>query len=164
MIGPARAEDMPAITDIYAPLVETSVITFEIDPPDAAEMTRRWHALVDAGYDFLVAHDDDGIVQGYAYSGPFRSRAAYRYSVENSVYIHPKAQRKGRGVALMDTLITASQARGFAQMIAVVTDTPDTAYSLAFHDKLGFERAGTLHKAGFKFRQWLDVTFLQRPL
>lgn len=164
MIRPARAEDMPAIAAIYAPLVESSMITFEVDPPGAAQMQQRWQTLVDDGYDYLVAQTDGGAVQGYAYSAPFRTRAAYRYCVENSVYVRSDAQRAGVGMALMQALIAASQARGFTQMIAVVTDASDTAHSLAFHEKLGFERVGTLRKAGFKKRRWLDVTLLQRPL
>lgn len=155
---------MAQIAAIYAPLVETSVITFELDVPDAADMTRRWRALVEGGYAYLVALDDGGSVSGYAYCGAFRTRAAYRHCVETSVYVHPKAQGSGVGKALMEALMSASKASGFTQMIAVVTDAPETQYSLAFHAALGFETVGTLTKAGRKFDRWLDVTLLQKPL
>lgn len=163
MIRPAGLADMAAIAAIYGPLVETSVITFETDPPSAEEMARRWQDLEAGGFPYLVA-ETGGHVHGYAYAGPFRTRAAYRYCVENSVYIAQGAQRGGLGAALMAALVDACQAKGFTQMLAIVTDAPDTAYSLAFHQAIGFEKVGKLSKAGFKFRRWLDVAVLQRPL
>src|SRR5215470_17346590 len=103
-IRPATPSDVPAITRIYAHAVRHGTASFEYDPPDEAEMTRRMRALIDAGYPYLVA-DIDGTAMGYAYAGPYRTRPAYRYTVENSIYIAPEAQRRGIGRALIERLI-----------------------------------------------------------
>ncbi|MEM7571015.1 MAG: N-acetyltransferase family protein [Pseudomonadota bacterium] len=155
---------MAAITELYAPLVENSVITFELEAPTADEMARRWQVLMQAGCDYLVAEGPEKQVLGYAYYGPFRSRAAYAHCVENSVYIAPKAQRTGLGRALMEALIERASVRGLKEMIAVITDAPDTAYSIAFHSALGFADAGRLRGVGHKFNRWLDVRLMQRRL
>src|SRR6476661_9550877 len=108
-IRPASVSDIPAITRIYAHAVRHGTASFEFDPPDEAEMTRRMRALLDAKYPYLVA-EIDGTVMGYAYAGPYRTRPAYRYTVENSVYIAPDAQRRGIGRVLLDRLIAESEA------------------------------------------------------
>lgn len=163
-IRPAGAGDMEAIAALYRPFVEASTITFEVDAPSAQEMTRRWQALIDGGYPYLVAVDVRGALLGYAYCGPFRTRAAYRFCSENSVYVAPDARRKGIGQALMEAITDRAQAAGLTQMLAVITDTQETAASVAFHEALGFYRVGTLEKAGFKFDRWLDVAILQKAL
>jgi phosphinothricin acetyltransferase len=160
----ANAGDMAAIAALYRPFVLTSTVTFELEAPDAAEMQRRWKALVDAGYPYYAALNDQEELLGFAYCGPFRSRPAYRYCCENSVYIAPQARRRGLAGALMEQIIADAQASGMTQMLAVITDTNETAASLAFHESLGFKRVGTLEKAGFKFERWLDVALLQRSL
>lgn len=160
----ANAGDMAAIADLYRPFVLTSTVTFELEAPDAAEMQRRWQSLVDAGYPYYAALNDQEELLGFAYCGPFRSRPAYRYCCENSVYIAPQARRRGLANALMEQILADAQASGMTQMLAVVTDTNETAASLAFHESLGFKRVGTLEKAGFKFDRWLDVALLQRSL
>ena len=116
-IRPATPADIPAITRIYAHAVRHGTASFEFEPPDEAEMTRRMRALLDAGYPYLAA-DGHGALLGYAYVGPYRTRPAYRYTVENSIYIAPEAHRRGIGAALLDRLITESETRGYRLMIA----------------------------------------------
>ena len=120
-IRPATPADIPAITRIYAHAVQHGTASFELEPPDEAEMTRRRKALLDGGFPYLVA-TSDGAVVGYAYAGPYRTRPAYRFSVEISVYVAVDAHRRGVGRALMDRLIAESEARGYRLMIAVIGD------------------------------------------
>src|SRR5436853_775941 len=124
-VRPVTLSDIPAITRIYADAVRHGTASFEFDPPDEAEMTRRMRALLDAGYPYLVA-EIDGAVMGYAYAGPYRTRPAYRYTVENSIYIAPQAQRRGVGRALLDRLIAECEARNYRLMIAVIGDAAQT--------------------------------------
>jgi L-amino acid N-acyltransferase YncA len=161
-IRPATPDDIPAITRIYSHAVRHGTASFEIDPPDEAEMGRRQRALVDAGYPYLVAEVDDAVV-GYTYAGPYRTRPAYRWSVEDSVYIDPAAQRAGLGRALLSALIAESERRGFRLMIAVIGDSTQTA-SIKLHRALGFAPVGTINNVGFKFGRWLDSVLMQRPL
>ena len=120
-IRTVKPTDISAITRIYAHAVRHGTASFEIDPPDDAEMARRRQALFDGGYPYLVA-EIAGAVAGYAYAGPYRLRPAYRWSVEDSIYIAPEHQRNGLGRALLNRLITESEARGFRQLIAVIGD------------------------------------------
>ena len=136
--------------------------SFELDPPDEAEMARRQRALLDAGYPYLVA-EADGSVLGYAYAGPYRARPAYRFSVENSVYVAPQAHRRGTGRALLARLITESEARGYRLMIAVIGDSAQVA-SIALHRALGFKLVGAFEGVGYKFDRWLDTVLMQRAL
>lgn len=158
----ATPADIPAIAAIYRPSVLHGTASFEIDPPDDAEMLRRYRTLVDAGFPYLVAVED-GKVLGYAYAGPYRTRPAYRFTVENSVYIAPDAQRKGVGRALLDALIDVCTAQGFRLMIAVIGDSAQSA-SIGLHRSRGFHFSGTLHSVGFKHGRWLDSVLMQRPL
>jgi len=161
-VRPATASDIPAITRIYAHAVRHGTASFEFDPPDEAEMTRRQRALLDAGYPYLVA-EIDGAIMGYAYVGPYRTRSAYRYTVENSIYIAPDAQRRGVGCALLDRLITECEARGYRLMIAVIGDSGQTP-SIELHRAAGFKLVGTFEAVGYKFDRWLDSVLMQRPL
>lgn len=161
-IRPARPEDMPAIAAIYGRAVETGTASFELEPPDAGEMARRHDALVAAGYPYLVA-ETGGALAGYAYAGPYRPRPAYRWTVENSVYVAETAQGRGIGRALLAALIEETTRRSFRQMIAVIGGT-DHAPSLRLHERLGFSRAGTLEAVGFKHGRWLGSVLMQRPL
>ncbi len=161
-VRPATASDIPAITRIYAHAVRHGTASFEFDPPDEAEMTRRQRALLDAGYPYLVA-EIDGAIMGYAYVGPYRTRSAYRYTVENSIYIAPDAQRRGVGRALLDRLITECEARGYRLMIAVIGDSGQTP-SIELHRAAGFKLVGTFEAVGYKFDRWLDSVLMQRPL
>ncbi len=123
--GPLRATDLPAITEIYDHAVRFGTATFELIPPDLAEMTRRFTVLMDGGFPYFVA-TLEGRVVGYAYAGAYRPRPAYRFTVENSVYLQPSIQRCGIGLQLLQRLIAESEARGYRQMIAVIGDFPPT--------------------------------------
>ena len=162
-ICPGTAGDIPAITRIYAHAVRHGTASFELDPPDEAEMLRRQRALVDGGYPYIVA-ENDGSILGYAYAGPFRPRPAYRHSVENSVYVAPQAQRRGVGRVLLDALIVRCTDAGFRQMIAVIGDSTLQAASIGLHAAAGFRMVGTLDAVGFKHGRWLDSVYMQRPL
>jgi L-amino acid N-acyltransferase YncA len=161
-IRPAAPRDLSAITGIYDHAVRHGTASFEIEPPDQAEMARRQHELLAGDYPYLVA-ECAGTVAGYAYAGPHRTRPAYRWSVEDSIYIDPQMQGRGIGRALLDRLIVESEARGFRQMIAVIGDSANTA-SIELHRAAGFRLVGTLDNVGFKFGRWLDSVLMQRPL
>jgi L-amino acid N-acyltransferase YncA len=161
-IRPATPADIPAITRIYAHAVRHGTASFELEPPDEAEMTRRQKTLLDGGFPYLVA-TRDGAVLGYAYAGPYRARPAYRFSVENSVYVAAEAHRRGAGRALMDRLIAESEARGYRLMIAVIGDSAQTP-SIALHRAAGFKLVGTFEGVGYKFDRWLDTVLMQRAL
>ncbi len=130
-IRPAVAADLPAITEIYAHAVRYGTATFELIPPDLAEMTRRFGALMDGGFPYLVAALE-GRVVGYAYAGAYRPRPAYRFTVENSVYLQPAIHRRGIGLQLLQRLIAECEARGYRQMIAVIGDSAN-AGSIGVH-------------------------------
>ena len=161
-IRPATEADLPAITAIYEHAVRFGTATFELDPPDLAEMTRRFRSLADGKYPYLAA-ELDGAVIGYAYAGPYRPRPAYRFSVENSVYFDPKAQGRGIGKVIMQELIAQSEQRGFRQMVAVIGDSANAA-SIGVHRATGFRMIGTCENVGFKFGRWLDTVMMQRDL
>ena len=161
-VRPAALTDIPEITRIYAHAVETGTASFELTPPDEAEMARRMSGLLDGGFPYLVA-DMDGALAGYAYAGPYRARPAYRFTVEDSVYVAPEAQGRGIGRVLLPALVEASAARGFRQMIAVIGDSEQAA-SIALHARAGFYYVGTLPHVGFKFGRWLDTVLMQRAL
>ncbi|CCD83965.1 phosphinothricin acetyltransferase (PPT N-acetyltransferase) [Bradyrhizobium sp. ORS 285] len=161
-IRPTQEADLPAITAIYGQAVREGTATFELDPPDLAEMTRRFRALTDGGFPYFAALLD-GEVVGYAYAGPYRPRPAYRFTVENSVYLAPASQRRGIGMRLMRALIEACEERGFRQMIAVIGDSGN-AGSVGLHTACGFQMIGTHPSVGLKFGRWLDTVMMQRPL
>jgi L-amino acid N-acyltransferase YncA len=161
-VRPATPADIPAITRIYAHSVRTGTASFELEPPDEAEMTRRMQTLLGGGYPYVAAEIDGGLA-GYAYAGPYRPRPAYRYSVEDSIYIDPSAQRKGVGRALLENLIEECTRRGFRQMIAVIGDSAHTP-SIELHRALGFRMIGNIENVGYKFGRWLDSVLMQRAL
>jgi phosphinothricin acetyltransferase len=157
----ATADDAAAIASIYAPYVQASVVSFETEAPDEAEMRRRIEAGGDL-YPWLVACDDDGSVTGYAYACAFRARPAYRFTVETSVYVADGAHRRGIGTLLYRALLPVLEAQGFAQAIAAIT-LPNEA-SVRLHERLGFRQIGTYERVGFKFREWRSVGLWQREL
>jgi phosphinothricin acetyltransferase len=161
-IRPVRPVDIVAITRIYAHAVRHGTASFELDPPDINEMTRRLDALIAGDFPYLVA-EATGEILGYAYAGPYRARPAYRFTVEDSVYIAPEAQRRGLGRLLLEQLIVESETRDYRQMIAVIGDSAQHA-SIALHKTLGFRMIGTFEAVGWKFGRWLDSVLMQRPL
>jgi phosphinothricin acetyltransferase len=162
VIRPATLSDIPAIAEIYDHAVRFGTATFELIPPDLAEMTRRFNEFTSKGFPYLVA-TIDGEVAGYAYAGPYRPRPAYRFTIENSVYLAPSRHRRGIGTLLLTELIAVSAARGYRQMIAVIGDSANAA-SIALHAKAGFQMIGTHPDVGFKFGRWLDTVMMQRAL
>ena len=162
LIRPAAEADLPAITAIYDHAVRTGTATFELIPPDLAEMTRRFGALRDGGFPYLAA-ELDGAVVGYAYAGPYRPRPAYRFTVENSIYLAPASHRRGIGIQLLQRLIAECEARGYRQMIAVIGDSAN-AGSIGVHTRAGFQMIGTHPSVGLKFGRWLDTVMMQLAL
>lgn len=161
-IRPATEADLPIVTEIYEHAVRYGTATFELIPPDLAEMTRRFRALIEGGFPYFVGMLE-GRVVGYAYAGPYRPRPAYRFTVENSVYLQPAIHRRGIGLLLMQRLIPECEARGYRQMIAVIGDSAN-AGSIGLHTKTGFQMIGTHPCVGFKFGRWLDTVMMQRAL
>ncbi len=161
-IRPASEADLPAITAIYEYAVLHGTATFELIPPDLAEMRRRFDALVTGGFPYLVAVLE-GRVVGYAYAGAYRPRPAYRFTVENSIYLDPSIHRQGIGLKLMQRLIEESEGRGYRQMIAVIGDSAN-AGSIGVHTRCGFQMIGTHPNVGLKFGRWLDTVMMQLPL
>src|SRR5262245_44469640 len=161
-IRPAGLGDSRAITRIYAHAVEHGTATFELEAPDETEMARRMNELISGNFPYLVA-ELDGILAGYAYAGPYRTRPAYRFTVESSVYIAPDAQRRGIGKALLEELIKAATERGFRLMVAVIGDSKQIA-SIGVHKATGFSHVGAFENIGYKFDRWLDTVLMQRPL
>jgi len=161
-IRTAKPSDIPAITRIYAHAVEHGTASFELTAPDEAEMARRMQSLLDDKFPYIVA-EADGRLAGYAYASYFRPRPAYRFTVENSVYVAPDMHRRGIGKILLDRLIVECTTRGFRQMIAVIGDS-DQAASIGVHRACGFVDAGNLRNVGFKFGRWLDTPLMQREL
>jgi phosphinothricin acetyltransferase len=161
-IRPAAEADLPAITSIYDREVRHGTATFELTPPDLMEMTRRFRSLMDGGFPYLAA-TLEGEVVGYAYAGPYRPRPAYRFTVENSVYLAPAMHRQGIGMKLLRRLIEECEARSYRQMIAVIGDSAN-AGSIGLHSRAGFQMIGTHPNVGFKFGRWLDTVMMQRAL
>jgi phosphinothricin acetyltransferase len=161
-IRTAVVADLPLITEIYAHEVRFGTATFELVPPDLAEMTRRFRTLVEDGFPYLVAVLD-GRVVGYAYAGVYRPRPAYRFTVENSVYLDPSIHRRGIGQQLLQGLIGECASRGFRQMIAVIGDSANVA-SVGVHSRCGFQMIGTHPNVGIKFGRWLDTVMMQLAL
>ena len=162
VIRASRPGDVPALAALYAHHVLNGLASFEIAPPDAGEIARRREEVLARGLPYLVA-EAGGVVAGYAYAAPYRSRPAYRYTLEDSVYVDPAAARRGIGRALLDALIEACAALGYRQMIAVIGDSGNAA-SIGLHAACGFARIGVLPSVGFKHGRWVDSVLMQRAL
>lgn len=156
------AADTPAIARIYGHWVTHGLASFELDPPDAAEVARRRAAILGGGYPYLVA-EAAGRVLGYAYASAYRARPAYRFAVEDSIYVAPDAGRGGIGRALLRALIARCEAAGFRLMVAVIGDS-DNAPSIGLHGACGFAHAGMLPAVGWKHGRWVDSVLMTRPL
>lgn len=162
IIRPRTDADMAAITEIYAHHVVNGASSWELSPPDCAEMAARARALEAAGFPYFVA-EFDGEIAGYTYAGAYRPRPAYRFTVENTIYINENLRRGGIGTALMEKLIETCTESGFRQMIGIVGDSQNLQ-SIDFHKKLGFTQMGVVKNIGFKFGRWMDQVLLQRAL
>jgi L-amino acid N-acyltransferase YncA len=160
--APATDADLPEIQAIYAHHVLHGAGTFEEVPPSIEDIAGRMRTGVEAGYDWLVLKDATGVL-GYCYTSPFRARSAYKWTVEDSVYVRDDVRGQGVGRALLVELIRRSEARGFRQMLALIGDSENTG-SIGVHASLGFGRAGVMRAVGLKFGRWLDVVIMQLPL
>lgn len=161
-IRDSRAEDIRTIAGIYAHWVEHGLASFELEPPDDAEMARRRDAVLAAGYPYLVA-ERAGAVLGYAYASAYRTRPGYRFAVENSVYVAPELGRGGVGLALLKALIARCEAQGFRLMVAVIGDSANEP-SIRLHARAGFQHAGLLPAIGWKHGRWIDSVLMTRRL
>ena len=162
-----READMPRIHAIYVHHMRTGLGSFEETPPDLAEMIRRRDDIVARRLPYVVAEADDPAIPdgiaGYAYAGPYRARPAYRFTVEDSIYIDPAMHRRGIGRALLERLLIEAEKEGFRQMIAVIGDSNQTP-SIELHAALGFRMVGTFEAVGYKFGRWLDSVLMQKAL
>jgi L-amino acid N-acyltransferase YncA len=161
-VRPASPDDLDAIAALYAHYVATSVATFELDAPDRAEWARRFDAISCAGLPFLIT-ERAGAMAGYAYCAPWKTRPAYRATVEDSVYVAPWAVGQGCGTELMTALLDACRGAGLREVIAVIADTGDPA-SVELHHRFGFVDAGRLTRVGYKHDRWIDTLLLQCTL
>ena len=159
----AASGDIGAIARIYAHHVLTGLASFEEEPPGEDEIARRFADVSGRGLPWLVAADAAGSILGYAYAAPFRLRSAYRYTLEDSIYVAPEAQRRGIGRALLSELIKRTTALGYRQIVAVIGDSANLA-SITLHERLGFRLIGALPATGFKFGRWVDSVLMQRVL
>lgn len=162
LIRPSTTADLPVIAAIYGDAALTGTGTFELEAPGEAEMARRRDDVLAKGLPWLVA-EVDGRVLGYAYANHFRPRLAYRFCVEDSIYLHRNARGQGLGTLLLAELIARCEAAGARQMLAVIGDSAN-AGSIGVHRRLGFQHVGTMKSAGWKFERWLDVVMMQRAL
>lgn len=159
----ARPSDIAAIAAIYADAVRNGTASYELEPPSESEMTARYDALAKGGFPYLAA-ESDGLLLGYAYAGPFRPRPAYRFIVEDSIYLSPAARGRGLGALLLGRLIEEASALGFRQMIAVIGDGRPESASVRLHERMGFVHSGRLVGSGYKHGRWLDTVFMQRAM
>ena len=162
LIRPAAPQDLPAIHAIYAHHVMHGLASFEEVPPALEEIRRRFEDVTKQGFPYLVA-EEKGEVLGYGYCSLYRTRSAYRYTVEDSIYVKQGMQGKGVGKAVLKELIARSEALGYRQIIAVIGDSAN-AGSIKLHASLGFVRAGVLRSTGFKFGRWVDSIYMQLPI
>ena len=162
-IRPATIDDIPAITAIYGHWVEVGTSSFELQAPDEAELRSRFAALMEKGLPWLAAMRDGALV-GYAYAGLYRPRPAYRFTLEDSIYLAPDAVGTGIGRTLLTALIGTCRDLGCRNLIGIVGDPDTNTGSVALHRALGFEPIGTARQIGFKFDRWLDVLTMQKVL
>jgi L-amino acid N-acyltransferase YncA len=161
-IRPSRDQDLPAITAIYAHHVLHGTGTFETEPPTEADMVGRRADVLAKGLPYLVA-EEDGRVLGYAYCQWFKPRPAYRFSAEDSIYLHPDAQGKGLGKALLTELARQAEAVGIRKLIAVIGDSANKG-SVGVHRALGFQPVGVIQSCGWKFGKWLDIVLMEKQI
>ncbi|TCR90067.1 GNAT family N-acetyltransferase [Rhizobium sp. BK376] len=158
----ATPADMPLITEIYRDSVLNGTASYEIVPPDEAEMASRFLGITEKGYPYIVAEDENGVFLGYAYASAFRTRPAYRWMVEDSIYLAPDARGRGVGKLLLGELLWRCESLGFRQMIAVIGGAHPA--SIALHRAAGFSETGLLKGTGYKHGRWLDTMLMQKVL
>lgn len=163
LVRRAAEADLPAIAAIYAEAVRAGTGSFELEAPDVAEMTRRWRKRVSKGFPYLVGVRD-GAVVGYAYAGRYRTSAAYRFLLEDSIFIAPEARRTGVGRALLTELIRLCEDLGYRQMIALIAGAAENPSSVGLHDQLGFRQVGVIEGSAFKHGRWIETVLMQRAL
>lgn len=156
----ATLDDIADMTSIYEHAVLYGTGSYELEPPEEAELTRRFEHVTGNGFPWFVA-DNGGVVLGYAYASPFRTRPAYRWMIEDSVYVAPEAKGKGIGKALLQTLLRECEKLGFHQMAAVIGDGEGNRGSVALHESLGFKHSGTIEASGFKHGRWINTVIMQ---
>ena len=159
----AEPRDIPDMREIYNHYVANSTVTFDEDALTLAEMRKKYKIVSDLGYPWLVAVSPRGVVLGYAFVTPYRAKAAYRFTVENSIYLGPASTGKGLGKALLAALIEKSKEAGLKEIIAVIADKGAEA-SIALHKQFGFTEGGHMGKVGFKFDRWIGTVLMQRSL
>ena len=162
-IRDATEPDIPDMREIYNHYVANSTVTFDEDPLTLAEMRTRFRNVQKLGYPWLVAESPNGVVLGYAYVTPWRPKAAYRFTVENSIYLGPASTGKGLGSALMTQLLARAKAAGVKEIVAVIADR-GAEPSIAIHERFGFTQIGHMGKVGFKFGRWLGTVLMQKSL
>jgi len=158
----ATVDDLRAVQAIYAYHVLHGLASFEETPPDFAEIERRFREVSEAGLPFLVA-ELAGVARGYAYAGRYRTRPAYRHSLEDTVYVEPGYEGRGLGGALLAALVARCGELGYRRMVAVIGDSANQA-SISLHERQGFKRCGFIPSVGFKFGRWVDSVLMERPL
>ncbi len=159
----ATERDIPDMREIYNHYVANTTVTFDEDPVTLAEMRTKFRAVQKLEYPWLVAQSPNGVVLGYAYVSPWKTRAAYRFTVENSIYLGPASTGKGLGSALMKELLARATAAGVKEVVAVIADRGADA-SIAIHERFGFKEIGRMGRVGFKFGRWLGTVLMQKSL
>jgi len=162
LLRPARLSDLGAITEIYREAVRNGVASYELTPPTIDEMSKRFIALTEDAYPYLIAENDAGELMGFAYAGAYRTRPAYRWTVEDSIYLSPGSRSRGVGRMLLGSLIEQCTQKGFRQMVAVIGGAHPA--SVRLHDALGFAHCGTIRGSGYKHGRWLDTVIMQLEL
>ena len=162
IIRRVQPDDLPAIHALYSHNVTHGTASWELKPPDEAEMRRRMQSVLDGGYPYFVA-EIEGALVGYSYASSYRPRPGYRFTVENSIYVDARYQRLGIARKLLTTLIDACAQQGYRQMIAIIGDSENKA-SIELHRAVGFFPIGTMPGIGFKFGRWLDSVLMQKTL
>ena len=162
-IRPALVDDLVSVTEIYNFYIANSVVTFDIEAMTTADWETKFHWIQGLGLPFFVAESEGKQIIGFAYVAPWRQKAAYRRTVEDSIYLRPAATGKRVGTNLLQGLIDASKAAGVKEIVAVISDKGAES-SIALHERFGFKKQGHLGKVGFKFDRWLGVVLMQKSL
>ncbi len=162
LVRAAQEADFGAIARIYAHAVLHGTATFEVEPPDAETMRQRWAAILDLGLPYLVA-EWEGAVIGYAYASAYRPRPAYRFTIEDSIYVDAQYTGRGCGCALLGELLAICAKGPWQQMVAVIGDSANVG-SVRLHERFGFRHVGALRAVGFKFEKWVDTVLMQKAL